>query len=79
MTVLEICKKAREASYILAKHSSQQKDSALCRMANALEANAEKILAANQTDVEAAKSRGLKVSLLDRLALDNRKITYIAR
>ncbi len=78
MTVLEICKKAREASYILAKLSSQQKDSALCRMANALEANAEKILAANQTDVEAAKSRGLKVSLLDRLALDNRKITDMA-
>ena len=39
-----------------------------------LEANADKILAANKTDVEAAKAKGLKAALLDRLALDQKKI-----
>ncbi|MCJ7794090.1 gamma-glutamyl-phosphate reductase, partial [Candidatus Bathyarchaeota archaeon] len=50
-----------------------------CRMANALEANTDKILAANQADVEAAKAKGLKTALLDRLALDQRKIQTMAR
>jgi glutamate-5-semialdehyde dehydrogenase len=48
-------------------------------MANALEANAEKILAANKADVEAAKAKGLKASLLDRLALDKKKIHGMAK
>jgi glutamate-5-semialdehyde dehydrogenase len=55
------------------------KNTALCRMANALEVNAEKILAANKADVEAAKARGLKASLLDRLALDQKKIQDMAK
>ena len=40
MSILETCKKARAASVELAKLSSDVKDKALCRMANALEANA---------------------------------------
>ena len=40
MSVLEICKKARAASYEVAKLSGEAKNAALCRMANALEANA---------------------------------------
>jgi glutamate-5-semialdehyde dehydrogenase len=78
MSILEICQKARIAAFQLAKLSTQQKDNALCRMANALEANAERIIDANQKDVEAAKTRGLKASLLDRLALDKKKIVDMA-
>jgi glutamate-5-semialdehyde dehydrogenase len=48
-------------------------------MANALEANVDKILAANQADVEAAKAKGLKSALLDRLALDSKKIQTMAK
>jgi glutamate-5-semialdehyde dehydrogenase len=48
-------------------------------MANALEANTDKILAANKADVEAAKAKGLKAALLDRLALDQRKIQTMAK
>ena len=62
----------------MAKLSAEAKNNALCRMANALEANAEKILAANQTDVEAAKAKGLKAALLDRLALDQKKVQTMA-
>ncbi|MGD6808845.1 MAG: glutamate-5-semialdehyde dehydrogenase [Candidatus Bathyarchaeia archaeon] len=75
----EICQKAKTASFEMAKLSADQKNAALCRMANALEANVEKILTANKIDVEAAKSKGLKASLLDRLALDQKKIQNMAK
>jgi len=77
--ITEICKKAKAASVEMAKLSADTKNTALCRMANALEANTDKILAANQADVEAAKAKGLKTALLDRLALDHRKIQTMAR
>jgi len=75
----EICKRAKKASFELAKLPSETKDNALCRMANALEANTHLILTANAKDVEAAKAGGLKKALLDRLALDSRKIANMAR
>ena len=75
----DICRKAKKASFQLAKLQSEIKDNALCRMANALEANTEKILIANAKDVEAAKTKRLKPTLLDRLALDKRKIANMAR
>ncbi len=77
--ITEICKKAKAASVEMAKLSADTKNTALSRMANALEANTDKILAANQADVEAAKAKGLKTALLDRLALDQRKIQTMAR
>ena len=76
--ILEICAKAKAASVEMAKLSSEAKNLALCRMANALEANVDKILAANQADVEAAKAKGIKSAFLDRLALDKRKILTMA-
>jgi glutamate-5-semialdehyde dehydrogenase len=78
-TITEMCKRAKAASVEMAKQKAEAKNTALCRMANALEANTEKILAANKADVEAATHRGLKASLLDRLALDQRKIQNMAR
>ena len=77
--ITEICQKAKAASVKMAKLSVEAKNTALCRMANALEANADKILAANKSDVEAAKAKGLKAALLDRLALDQRKIQTMAK
>jgi glutamate-5-semialdehyde dehydrogenase len=79
MSVLEICKKARAASYIMAQLSGDQKNLALCHMANALEANQQKILASNKIDVEVAKAKGMKPALLDRLALDAKKINGMAK
>ena len=77
--ILEICKKAKTASATLAKLSTEKKNAALCRMANALEANTDKILEANRLDAETAKAKGMKPALLDRLALDKRKIETMAR
>lgn len=77
--ITEICQKAKAASVEMAKLSADAKNTALCRMANAIEANAEKILAANKADVEVAKVKRLKASLLDRLALDQKKIQGMAK
>ncbi|MGA3059863.1 MAG: glutamate-5-semialdehyde dehydrogenase [Candidatus Bathyarchaeia archaeon] len=77
--ITEICKKAKVASVEMAKLTAEAKNTALCRMANALETNSEKILSANKTDVEAAKAKGLKSALLDRLALDQAKIQTMAK
>ena len=79
LSILGICKRAKAASYEVAKISGEIKNAALCHMANALEANTEKILAANRIDVEAAKTRGLKTALLDRLMLDTKKISNMAK
>jgi glutamate-5-semialdehyde dehydrogenase len=77
--ITEICKKAKAASVEMAKLTAEEKNTALCRMANALEVNTEKILCANRADFEAARHRALKASLVDRLALDQRKIQGMAK
>ncbi len=71
--------KSKAAAFEMGKLSADAKNVALCRMANALEANSEKILVANKADVEAAKAKGVKAALLDRLALDQKKIQTMAK
>ncbi|MDR2204268.1 MAG: glutamate-5-semialdehyde dehydrogenase [Nitrososphaerota archaeon] len=75
----EICQKAKVASVHMAELSAEQKNIALDQMANALEANVELILAANKRDVEVAKGKKLKTSLLDRLMLDHKKVQNMAK
>jgi glutamate-5-semialdehyde dehydrogenase len=75
----DTCKKAKSAAAELAKLSTEAKNKALLEMAKSLEAQSEKIIAENLRDVQAAKNRGLKLSLLDRLALDQRKINKMAQ
>jgi glutamate-5-semialdehyde dehydrogenase len=77
--IREMCEKAQAASVQLAKLSTEAKNNAVCKMADALEANADKILSANKKDADVAKAKGLKLALLDRLALDKRKIANMAR
>jgi glutamate-5-semialdehyde dehydrogenase len=77
--ITELCQKAKVASVEMAKLSAETKNIALCKMANALEANADKILAANKVDAGAAVAKGLKAALLDRLLLDQRKIQTMAK
>ncbi|MBS7634752.1 glutamate-5-semialdehyde dehydrogenase [Candidatus Bathyarchaeota archaeon] len=74
-----MCKKAKEASYILAKLSTEVKNRALYNMADALEKNADEILEANQKDVEASRARGVKEALIDRLILNKSRIAKMAQ
>ena len=77
--ILEICKKAKTASVQLAKSSNEIRNKALNNMADALEKNKNKILQANRKDVEAAKAKGVKSALLERLLLNERQIANMAR
>ena len=71
----EICKKAKAASSQLAQTSTEQRNNALCKMADSLEKNCTKILEANQKDVEDARARNIKEALIDRLILDKHRVT----
>ena len=76
--IIEICQKAKIASAQLAKASSELRNNSLCNMAASLERCCESILQANQKDVEAAKAKGIKESLIDRLILDKKRINSMA-
>ena len=77
--ILDICKRAKTASVQLAKASNETRSKALFNMADALEKNQHKILQANRKDVEAAKAKGVKLALLERLVLNDRQIANMAR
>jgi len=77
--ILEICKRAKGASVQLAKLSTDVKNRALHEMADALEKDSEKILEANRKDVESARARGVKESLVDRLVLNKSRIGKMAQ
>jgi glutamate-5-semialdehyde dehydrogenase len=65
-------KLAKEASYQLAKATTEQKNHALRLIADALDANADAILTANRLDLADGKVNGLTEALLDRLDLQKR-------
>jgi glutamate-5-semialdehyde dehydrogenase len=77
-TVVKIAAAAKAASAQLACLSAEQKDRALLSIADALESNADIIVAENRKDLDAAKkalaSGSLKESLYHRLKLDETKL-----
>ncbi len=76
--ILEICKKAKTASAQLAKASAEVRNRALCNMADSLERCCAEILEANQKDVEAARAKGVKEALIDRLILNKKRVNSMA-
>ncbi|WP_051245042.1 glutamate-5-semialdehyde dehydrogenase [Thalassobaculum salexigens] len=76
--MLEIGRRARAAAAVLALASSEQKDKALHAAAAALRADTPAILAANAKDIAAARDKGLRDSLVDRLLLDAGRLEGIA-
>lgn len=78
MTQLEVMGvKAKEASRFLMTAGSK-KDEALNAIAKALRENADKIIKANDIDIENGKKAGLTKSLLDRLKLTEERINGMA-
>ena len=70
--------KAKKASRYLAKLGIDEKNKALEAVADALTANAESIIAANEKDIVNAKANGMKPALIDRLTLDVKRINAMA-
>ncbi|EKU24894.1 glutamate-5-semialdehyde dehydrogenase [Xanthomonas graminis] len=68
----------RDAAQALAQLSAAAKQALLEAMAAALEADAEAILAANARDLEAARAKNVGSAMLDRLALDGKRLAGVA-
>lgn len=68
-TLLDIGKNARAASRALMRASDADKSHALRLIADSIDRAHEELLAANEQDVQAAKSRGLDAALTDRLTM----------
>lgn len=71
-------KAAKDAAFELATASTAQKNQALAIIADELEANSVAILAANAKDIELGREAGLTDALLDRLLLNEERLTAIA-
>ncbi|HEX9080549.1 MAG TPA: glutamate-5-semialdehyde dehydrogenase [Desulfuromonadaceae bacterium] len=76
--VRKIAADARQASLEMARLSTGAKNAMLLRMADALEREAARLMAENRKDLEAGKSKGLSAAMLDRLMLDEKRITGIS-
>jgi glutamate-5-semialdehyde dehydrogenase len=77
-SIADVCGAARRASRTLATLDSDVRDGALQAIAAALIESSDTILDANGRDLEAGADRGLSDALMDRLALDERRIEQIA-
>jgi glutamate-5-semialdehyde dehydrogenase len=71
-------RRARVAARALALLPTVAKDAALLAAAAAIAAHAESILAANAEDLDAARAADTPTAMLDRLALDPKRIAGIA-
>ncbi|WP_029041507.1 glutamate-5-semialdehyde dehydrogenase [Cucumibacter marinus] len=74
----DIGRRARAAAGVLALTSGEAKAKALTQAAEALEAATADVLAANEADIEAARAAGMTTALIDRLTLDEPRVSAIA-
>ncbi|ENJ1727187.1 TPA: glutamate-5-semialdehyde dehydrogenase [Vibrio parahaemolyticus] len=78
MDLTNMGKAAKDAAFELATASTAQKNQALAIIADELEANSAAILVANAKDIELGREAGLTDALLDRLLLNEERLTGIA-
>ena len=74
----EIGQRARKAARVLALAPTAQKDKALAATAETIRKRKADILAANAEDMAEAKRGGANAAFLDRLALDDKRVTAMA-
>lgn len=72
-----ICKNLRKGAQTLALHNAAKKNYALSCVVQSIKNNKQKILDANARDVESARKGGMTESLVERLALDEKKFSSI--
>lgn len=76
--VTRIARNAKTAASLLATTSTAEKNTALTAVAEALRANTDRIVRANESDIAAGVENGMSEALLDRLRLDADRIAAIA-
>jgi len=78
MDIRDQALQCRHAAQVLAQLSSEAKAALLTAMADALDADADAILAANARDLSAATEKGTGSAMLDRLALNPARLAGIS-
>lgn len=78
MTVFEQGKKAKQTLTFMSQVTTEQKNNALGIIADMLEENIEKIVSANNVDIENGRQNGLNDGLIDRLMLNADRIKTMA-
>ena len=76
-TMVEMGRAARAAARIVAASGVEQRNEALLQIRVALADNRERILSANERDLEAGRASGLDPALLDRLALNAARLDVL--
>ncbi|MFJ4098238.1 glutamate-5-semialdehyde dehydrogenase [Amycolatopsis japonica] len=74
MSVTDVCRAAAEAWTELKGLTTERKNALLLDMAGAIEEHRDRIIAANETDVAAARENGVSATLVDRLTLTDRRM-----
>jgi len=74
----DIGRKARAASRLLATATTGAKNDALLAIATLLEEQSASLIKANEKDMQAGREKGLDAALLDRLELNQERITGMA-
>lgn len=77
MNIDFITSSLRQASDKLSLQSAQEKNESLMAVVDSIEKNRSAILEANTADVSKARQNGMSESLVERLALDDKKINSI--
>ncbi|GEP37855.1 gamma-glutamyl phosphate reductase [Nocardioides psychrotolerans] len=77
--VLEVARRAREASHGLALSTRAEKDRALLAMASALLDRSDEVLRANAEDVTRAEAGGSPANIVDRLRLTDERVAAMAQ
>ena len=73
-SVTQVCARARDAAGAMRELPAAAKDAALGRIAEALDAGAAALKAANRLDTDAAREAGVSATLVDRLTLTDARI-----
>ncbi len=76
--VLNVANEARLGARSLAKASSARKNHALIKMAEALKKRASELISENRKDIAYAEKKGLSKTMVDRLALNEKRINEMA-
>ena len=76
--VLDICKRAKDASRSFAALNTKKKNEILIEISHALIMHREEIIEANKRDLDQAEANGVPAHMLDRLMLNAKRIHDIA-
>jgi glutamate-5-semialdehyde dehydrogenase len=76
--IMEICRRAKSASRKLSLVSTADKNRALELLSQALLKHADLLISENHKDLETAKKKKYPPALIDRLALDRKRIQHMA-